>query len=104
MDEYAVAAQVFDGAQSLLAAFDVFSKGFARNPLDTSLLFNAACASSRLERFSEAMDFLEKLASLRAAVIAEIETDEDLQLLRDHSEYKDRVFELIKKYNESPGS
>ena len=50
------------------------------------------------------MGFLEKLASLGAAVIAEIETDEDLQLLRDHSEYKDRVFELIKKYNEAPGS
>ena len=52
--------------------------------MNPNLLYDAACASSRLGNRSEAMGYVERLAALGGGHLAKAETDEDLRYIREH--------------------
>ena len=98
---YSGLGQLFGNQDKWAGALQVFTQGLESNPQDSGLLYDAACAGSRLERLDEAMGYIERLVVLEDNLLGQAMADEDLKFLREHPDFANRFVALVKGQVES---
>ena len=72
-----------------------FHKALMLQPESGSVLYNAACALSLLNRPDEALDYLERAVAADKQHRAMAKEDKDFALLRTHPEFGPRFASLV---------
>jgi len=95
------ARALYLGARALIRADDPVGalrwvkKAISINPDETSVLYNATCIYSLLGKFDEALDYFEKAIEAGFASREWIESDSDLDPIRNHPRFQ----KALKKLN-----
>jgi adenylate cyclase len=69
-------------------------KAISINPDEASVLYNATCIYSLLGKFDEALDYFEKAIKAGFASREWIESDSDLDPIRNHPRFKKALKKL----------